>query len=225
VGAPSESRPATNQLVTTFRETRASLPSLTRHDAGTPRAVILMLHGGKDSSNVPVDERSLSRRRSLSMQDAIAPAALDDAISTWLLTYRVRGWNGGGGPVADARWALEQVRRELGEVPVCLLGHSMGARTAIHVADHPQVTGVVGLAPWWPGDESIAALTGKHLMAAHGRRDRITSYRQTTRFVELARQMATSAGLRDMGPVGHYMLRRSGTWNDVALTESRAMLR
>jgi len=211
--------------VSTDQGTRTSTPSLTRHDpAGTPSGVVLMLHGGKDASTVPVDDRSLSRKRSLAMQAAIAPAAAEAGVSTWLLTYRVRGWNGGSGAVADARWALEQVRRELGEVPVVLLGHSMGGRTAVHVADDPQVTGVVGLAPWWPDGEPVGALAGKHLVAAHGRRDRITSYRATGRFAERAREVAASVRLHDMGLVGHYLLRRVPAWNEVALTSSLAML-
>ena len=203
-------------------------PALTRHDlaadAGAPRGVVLMLHGGKGRSVAPVDDRSLSRKRSLAMQAAIAPDFAEAGLSTWLLSYRLRGWNDADGPIEDARWALEEVRRAFGEVPVCLLGHSMGARTSIHVADDPSVVGVVGLAPWWPADEAIGALRGRHLVGAHGRRDKITSYRQSARFVDRARQVAASAELRDMGPVGHYMLRRAGAWNDLALSAALTML-
>ena len=102
------------------------------------------------------------------MQRALAPGLRRRRAADWLLSYRLRGWNGGAGPVDDARWALEQVRRELGDLPVVLLGHSMGARTAIHVADDDSVVGVVGLAPWWPADEPVEALRGKHLVGAHG---------------------------------------------------------
>lgn len=213
--------------MSTDQQTRLGQPSLTRHDLpgpASPRGVILMLHGGKEASTVPVDHRSLSRKRSLAMQAAIAPAAAEVGLSTWLLSYRVRGWNDGSGPVADARWALEQVRREVGEVPVALVGHSMGGRTAVHVADDPLVTGVVGLAPWWPAHESVQALAGKRLVAAHGRRDRITSYRATGRFVERAREVAASVEMHDMGPSGHYLLRRIAAWNDVALTSALALL-
>jgi len=199
-------------------------PSLTRLDAPSPRAVLLMLHGGKDSSPVPVDGRSASWRRSAAMQRSISPRAHEEGVSTWLLRYRHRGWNGGSGPVADARWALEQVRREVGEVPVVLLGHSMGARTSVHVADDPSVTGVVGLAPWFPPGERVSALEGRHLLAAHGRHDHITSFRATAQFVARAREVASSAELLDMGPVGHYMLRRVGRWNDVAITSALRLL-
>ena len=183
-----------------------------------------MLHGGKQHSLEAVDDRSLSRRRSRAMQRALAPGFAAAGLGTWLLSYRVRGWNGGAGPVADARWALGEVRRELGDLPVCLLGHSMGARTAVHVADEQHVVGVVGLAPWWPADEPVDALRGKRLVGAHGRRDRITSYRQSARFVARAADVAASAELRDMGALGHYMLRRSRAWNDVASAATLAIL-
>jgi predicted esterase len=188
--------------------------------------VILMLHGGKAGSHAPVDGRSLSWRRSLAMQRAISPRAQKDGVSTWLLRYRHRGWNdlAAPSPVPDARWALEEVRRELGPVPVVLLGHSMGARTAVRVADDDQVSGVVALAPWFPPGEPVEALAGRHLVAGHGRRDRITSFRATEAFVARARVVAASATLHDMGPLGHYMLRGAGAWNDFAANESMKML-
>ena len=94
-----------------------------------------------------------------------------------------------------------------------LLGHSMGARVAVHVADDPSVVGVVGLAPWWSADDPVRTLAGRTLRAAHGRRDRITSFRETTRYVARAAAVADSAELQDMGALGHYMLTgpRAGT--------------
>lgn len=200
-------------------------PSLTRKDAlGSPRGLILMLHGGQEHSQEIVDGRSASWRRCALMQVAISRRARAAGVSTWLVQYRHRGWNGGSGPVGDARWALDQVRRELGEVPVVLLGHSMGGRTAVHVADHPSVTGVVGLAPWFPPGEQVSALAGRHLLAAHGRSDEITSFRATAAYLDRARPLAASAELRDMGRVGHYMLRRARSWNEVAVTGALALL-
>jgi pimeloyl-ACP methyl ester carboxylesterase len=158
------------------------------------------------------------------MQRSISPRAHTAGVSTWLLRYRHRGWNGGSGPIADARWALEEVRRELGDLPVVLLGHSMGARTAVHVADDPSVVGVVGLAPWFPPGEGVSALAGKRLIAAHGRRDRITSYAATARYVERVRATGALASLHDMGPVGHYMLKQPATWNTVAVQGALALL-
>jgi alpha-beta hydrolase superfamily lysophospholipase len=187
-----------------------------------------MLHGGMADSHDPVDDRSASWRRSLWMQHQIAAGVRAHGASLWLLRYTRRGWNAGAGPVPspvpDARWALDEVRRELGPLPVVLLGHSMGARTAVAVADDPLVTGVVALAPWLPANEPVHPLAGKRFVAAHGRADRITSFRATEAFVRRAGSVASSAEMVDMGRVGHYMFRRRRRWNDLALTRSLAFL-
>jgi predicted esterase len=100
----------------------------------------------------------------------------------------------------------------------------MGARTAVAVADDPAVTGVVALAPWLPADEPVEPLTGRHLAAAHGSADRISSLSQTEAFVRRAASVAASTELRDMGAVGHYMLRRVREWNRFALSRSLEFL-
>ena len=105
-----------------------------------------------------------------------------------------------------------------------LLGHSMGARTAVHVADDPSVRGVVALAPWFPEGEPVAALAGKRLVAAHGSRDHITSPRATRAFVGRARVAGADATYVDAGRVGHYMLRRAARWNEIALDSSLSLL-
>jgi pimeloyl-ACP methyl ester carboxylesterase len=200
-------------------------PYWTRYDAGVrPDAVVVMLHGGKDHSDQAVDTRSLSWRRSAVMQRDVARRFQAAGASTWLLRFDRRGWNGGTDRIADARRGLDDVRRELGDVPVVLLGHSMGGRTAVHVADHPSVRGVVALAPWLPPGESVAALAGKRLYAAHGRRDRITSAQATAAYVQRAAEVAEVAEFRDMGPLGHYLLRGREAWNDVALQASLRVL-
>jgi pimeloyl-ACP methyl ester carboxylesterase len=200
-------------------------PLLTKHDApGAPRAMILLLHGGKPRSHQAIDGRSASWRRALWLQRGIAQRAHEAEVGTWLLRYRERGWNGGTDPAADARWALEELRAAHGDVPVVLLGHSMGARVAVHVADDPSVRGVVGLAPWWSAEDPVSTLAGRTLRAAHGRRDRITSFRETARYVERARPVAASVDLRDMGALGHYMLTGSRRWHDVAIEASLEVL-
>ncbi len=193
-------------------------PSWTRYDAGVrPAAVVLMLHGGKDHSDQVVDTRSMSWRRSAVMQREVARRFQAAGASTWLLRFTRRGWNGGTGRIADARRGLDDVRRELGDVPVVLLGHSMGGRTAVHVADHPSVRGVVALAPWLPPGETVGALAGRRLYAAHGSRDHITSARATAAYVRRAASVAEVAEFHDMGPVGHYLLRGRRAWNDYAV--------
>ena len=200
-------------------------PLLTQHDApGAARAMILVLHGGKPRSHQAIDGRSASWRRARWLQRGIAERAHEAGVGVWLLRYRQRGWNGGADPAADARWALDRLREAHGDVPVVLLGHSMGARVAVHVADDPSVRGVVGLAPWWSAQDPVSTLAGRTLRAAHGRRDRITSFRETGRYVDRARSVADSAELQDMGSLGHYMLAGSSRWHDVAIESTLEVL-
>lgn len=191
-----------------------------------PRAIALVLHGGAERTDQPVDGRSLSWRRARALGRHLAGRVGADGIGVVVLRYRVKGWNAGSGrepsPVPDARWALDELAEEHG-VPVALVGHSMGARTAVAVADHPSVQGVVALAPWLPADEPVAPLAGKVLRAAHGRRDRITSARATRRFVERAAVVA-DADFTDMGLVGHYLLSGVPLWHAFTVAGVRELL-
>ncbi len=86
------------------------------------------------------------------------------------------------------------------------------------------VVGVVALAPWWDRSEPVSGLPGRHLHAAHGRTDRITSARMTRDYVRRAGPVAASTTFDDMGLVGHYMLHRVASWNDVAATAALGMV-
>ncbi len=194
-------------------------PFLTRSDVPSPRGVVLFLHGGAEHGTAVVGERNRSWLRSRLMMLQLQRSFRRRGLAVWLLRYRFVGWNGGDSarsPVPDARWALDEVRAAHGEVPVVLLGHSMGGRTAAAVADDPSVVGVVALAPWFPPKEPVEPLTGRVLRAAHGRADEITNLDATSAFVHRAGKLGVDATLVDMGDVGHYMLKHLRAWNRFA---------
>jgi pimeloyl-ACP methyl ester carboxylesterase len=201
-------------------------PSLTTHDAvPEPGGVVLVLHGGQEHDSEPVTARSLSWQRGALLARSLARPLRADRVAVRLLRYRTVGWNGDGADkIADGRWALRRIREELGDVPVALVGHSMGGRTACHVADEPLVRGVVALAPWLPPGESVRALTGKQLHAAHGRLDRITSADATRAYVDRAGSVASATSFTDMGDRGHYLLRGIRAWNTITLDRVRRVI-
>jgi dienelactone hydrolase len=199
---------------------------LTTHDTvSDPVAVVLVLHGGKDRSRADVTGRSLSWQRAAGLARALGRRLHDERAGVRLLRYRSVGWNGDGADkIADVRWALERIQHELGEVPVVLVGHSMGGRTACRAAGSPLVRGVVALAPWLPPGEPVGALAGKELHAAHGRRDRITRAGDTRAYVERAAAVAAATSFTDMGRRGHYLLSGVHAWNGFAEDRVRRIL-
>jgi alpha-beta hydrolase superfamily lysophospholipase len=184
-----------------------------RRARGQTRAVVLLLYGGKAESHAPSRPWHLSGVRLRPFARAIARRAARTGVATWTLRYRVRGWNGAQeSPVADARWALDEIRRRHGEVPVVVVGHSMGGRTALRVGDDPSVMGIVALAPWLPAGEPRARLRGRRLLVLHGTLDRWTDPRASAAYVEAARAEGVAASWVPMTGHGHFMLRGPRRW-------------
>jgi dienelactone hydrolase len=138
------------------------------------------------------------------------------AVAVWLLRYRYRGWNAPHlHPVADARWALDQVRARHGDVPVVLLGHSMGGRVAFRVADDPSVLAICALAPWTEVGEPVEQLAGRAVLIAHGDAERMTDPALSYSYALRAKQVTDRVCRFDVHGDGHAMLRRAADWTDL----------
>ncbi|WP_433041166.1 alpha/beta hydrolase [Dactylosporangium sp. CS-033363] len=185
----------------------ANRPHLVTRGARTPRALVLLLHGGRADS-LAAAPRGVAYLRMLPF--GWAAAAAGPGVAVWRLRYRYRGWNEPERhPVADTRWALERAARRHPGVPVILVGHSMGGRVALHVATDPGVAGICALAPWIePPDRGLPAKPGRPLLIAHGDRDRITDPVESARFAA-----AHDGRFELVRGDDHTMLRRWRTWN------------
>lgn len=183
---------------------------------GETRAVVLVLHGGKADSFDPSDRTHLSSVRMKPFATHVHKHGAQHGVAVWRVRYRVRGWNAPeNSPARDAQWALEEVRRRHGDVPVILLGHSMGGRAAVHVLGDPSVTAMVALCPWLP-DEPVAGALGKRIVIAHAQVDRWTSPKQTFQWAEQARPLAASLTYLRVRGTGHFMIRRWRLWRELA---------
>jgi alpha-beta hydrolase superfamily lysophospholipase len=184
------------------------------HVPADPQGVVLILHGGADRSRVPVAWWRLAVVRMAPFASTIVRRAGDE-LAVVRLKNRVRGWNGTRrDPVHDARWALERIRQVLPDVPVVLVGHSMGGRVALQLSAEPDVVGVAALAPWIESDTRQPP-PGVALLLAHGSADRVTDPRRTD---VLARRYADAGvAVRHVVLEGgkHAMLHDARRWHDL----------
>ena len=207
-----------------------SEPILSTHPTrrGEVVGVVLLLHGGRDRDDRPVERKHASWWRMALMARSLARAAAPVGVPVELLRYRTRGWNavrdGVPAPVADARWALARLRDTYGDVPVVLVGHSMGGRAACALADDDGVAGVVGLAPWLPAGEPVDAAAGHRLVLAHGQRDRWTSAQGSLEWSRRARRAGAQVARYELGPVGHFMVSGLGRWNGLVRDATLGLL-
>ncbi|MEU5281737.1 alpha/beta fold hydrolase [Streptomyces asoensis] len=179
-----------------------------------PRAAVLVLHGGKETSDSPTSPRQLAALRMDPILRAVTAALPHEDVLVARVRYRLRGWNGTRADAGrDTLRALDDLDALAGSVPTVLLGHSMGGRAALHAAGHPQVTGVLALAPWWPSDEPVVQTAGRRIIALHGARDRVTSPTDTADCVHRAQGTAARAGMAVIGGGDHAMLRRHRLWH------------
>lgn len=180
-----------------------------------PQALVLMLHGGRARGLNPPTALNLPSRRLRPFAYTLGRATVDRPAVVAEARYRCRGWNGRRADAArDARAALDSLLETYGELPVVLLGHSMGGRAALHIGGHPAVCGVVALAPWCPDYEPTAQLTGKPVVLLHSDQDHMTDPKDSWAFVERARSDGAFAHGIEVTGSDHAMLRRRAVWHD-----------
>nr|WP_269329567.1 alpha/beta fold hydrolase [Kineosporia babensis] len=180
------------------------------------RAVALVLHGGRVSGREPVTWYQPAVLRMNLLAEALHRRVHRHGVQVWNLRFAVRGWNGPeASPLADARWALEQIRGRCAR-PIVLVGHSMGARTALRVSGEPDVCGAVGLAPWVPPEDPVDQLAGRSVVLVHGTADRVTDPALTAAYAQRARPVAKSLVHQEIPEAGHAMLQSVRRWDDLA---------
>lgn len=180
----------------------------------SPEGLVLVLHGGANrTGNTMVSPTQLSVLRMIPVARRIARAGRG-RLGVFRLLNSHRGWDTSHTPVMDVAWALEQLRERHGEVPVCLVGHSLGGRAALLAGDAPAVRSIVALNPWvYPTDH--VDLHGRDVLVVHGDQDRIASIANAS---SVARRLAATASVRFVTVDGgkHAMLRHGGEFERAA---------
>ena len=184
------------------------------HRPDDPAAVVLVLHGGQADSLSPARWTNLSVLRMLPFARAARQAG-QGRFAVAMIRYAVKGWNGSvASPVVDSRAALDEIEATFPGVPIALLGHSMGGRVALNLADDPRVTDIVGLAPWVVPHE-MRSHDGLRVLFVHGIPDRITSAAASREMVESLQAQGRNASFVGLEGENHAMLRRSAVWDQL----------
>ncbi|MGW2836893.1 alpha/beta hydrolase [Streptomyces sp. NPDC001493] len=188
-----------------------------------PSAAVLVLHGGRAQGTGPPPPGllNLPGLRMWPFIRSLVRATVDHGtggaagpVLVRGVRYGHRGWNGERDDAFhDAVHALDVLQDEAGDLPVILLGHSMGARAALRAGGHPLVRGVVGLAPWCPPGDPVTQLSGRDVVLLHSTRDGVTSPQATQSLVTRARRAGARTCLITMRNSDHAMIRRASAWH------------
>ncbi|WP_395658492.1 alpha/beta hydrolase [Nocardioides sp.] len=179
-----------------------------------PEAAALVLHGGASRPGSPdVSPAQLSVLRMVPVARRLARAGRG-RLAVHRLLNSARGWDTAHTPVDDVRWALDRVRERYGDLPVALVGHSLGGRAALLAGGASGVRSVVALNPWvYPDDD--ADLTGRRVLVVHGTEDRVASLERARSVVRTLRRR-TDVELREVPGGKHAMLRHGRVFEDAA---------
>lgn len=184
---------------------------------------MLLLHGGAgraDPTTVSAVQPSVLRMVPVAWRAAAAGRGR-------LLVARVvntyRGWDASRTPVQDAVQALDDLADRYGDLPACLVGHSLGGRAAVRAAvQRETVRGVVALAPWVHADDG-RGLRGRRVLVVHGSRDAVAP---EARALAMARALAddNDVGVVRLEQAGHALVREQGVVDALAADFVRSVL-
>lgn len=179
-----------------------------------PRAIALVLHGGKARSQQAVRPWQAAVWRMAPFARSLARAGSGE-LAVASLRYAVRGWNASvASPLTDARLALEHIGARYPGVPIGLLGHSMGGRVALHLGDDERVRAIAALAPWVEGHDVARWHPGLHVLVMHGTRDRITSASRSRAMADTLSREGIDVTYVAVQGDGHAMLRQAERWHE-----------
>ena len=180
-----------------------------------PTAVALVLHGGAEVSTRRV--RALNPAVIRLRPVAWSIAARVRNVAVYRLQFSTYGWNGTGHEAQrDARWAVAGLQRRHPGLPIVLVGHSMGARTALHVGGEPGIPGVVLLTPWAPATDPVEQLSGRTLLVAQGSADTMCPEPENRAYFLRAADEGAIVQRTVFPGLGHSMLKRFWVWHRFA---------
>lgn len=180
------------------------------HPPDRPEGVVLMLHGGEVEDLAPLRRWDPSPIVVRVMTDKLSRQ--QPRLTFVRLLNAVSGWNEPiRSPVADAEWALMRLRQVYPDLPIAVVGHSMGGRTAFELADAEAVSAVVGLAPWLADAYDETRFLDTPTLIVHGRADTITSQDASADLVRRIRVAGGSAAYLSV-PGWHSLGFRPRVW-------------
>lgn len=211
---------------------------ISRHGpSGAVRGVVVLLHGGSgDATGVrDVGSWNPAYKRMSYLHWCIRNEMKSHGLALWVLRFRHFNWaTDPGAPgatqVEDVRSAIGLAESLHGDVPVVLVGHSMGARVAVRASDSESVAGVVGLAPWWPADEPTTPIMGRQLAAAINPKDPVAKREEVELFAERARKDGVDVELLAFGAGGpggqiaHSLVWNPGTLHGFIHAQTQRMI-
>lgn len=186
-----------------------------------PRAVALVLHGGGARRVADVSPAQLSVLRMVPVAARLARAGRG-RLAVLRLLNSSRGWGERPTPVDDVRWALGRVaERFCAELPVALVGHSLGGRAALLAGAEAPVRSVVALATWLSPSDPLRSLPGRDVLLVHGDADRVARHDLA---LAAARRLSPTGRSGPAARVGmvtvrggsHSMLRHHATFDGLA---------